>query len=207
MTISAIVVVLRDVEDLSIEEICEITGAARWHREVAPAPRARRAAQEALTSCRRTRHERRPDAEDLIIVEVSDFLDGTLERPREATRSRTRSPTTPSTSASTTRWSRLARRSRACRRRALPSTFAHDVTSTIHKRSAGRFFARRTFGDRVPFSALLVIAVLGLCAIAYLLWASETGSLKPNPDHARRATQSGARSQRRATARATRRTA
>ena len=65
-----------------------------------------------------------------------------------------------------------------------PETFAQDVTATIHKRSAGRFFARRTFGDRVPFTALLVVAVLGLIAIAYLLWASETGSLKTTPDHA-----------------------
>jgi hypothetical protein len=63
-----------------------------------------------------------------------------------------------------------------------PAGFAADVTSTIHKRSAGRFFARRTFGDRVPFSALLVVAVLGLLVIGYFLWASETGSLKPAPD-------------------------
>ena len=59
-----------------------------------------------------------------------------------------------------------------------PGKFAEDVTSTIHKRSAGRFFGRRTFGDRVPLMPLVVIAVLGLCAIAYLMWASQTGSLK-----------------------------
>lgn len=65
-----------------------------------------------------------------------------------------------------------------------PSGFAADVTSTIHDRSAGRFFARRTLGDRVPFGVLVVFAVLGLIVIAYLMWASETGSLKPQPDHA-----------------------
>jgi hypothetical protein len=57
-----------------------------------------------------------------------------------------------------------------------PDTFAQDVTSTIHKRSAGRFFARRTFGDRVPFGALAIAAVLGLCVIGYLMWASQTRS-------------------------------
>ena len=59
-----------------------------------------------------------------------------------------------------------------------PSTFAQDVTATIHKRSAGRFFARRTFGDRMPFSALMVLALIGLVIIAYVLWASTTGSLR-----------------------------
>ena len=58
-----------------------------------------------------------------------------------------------------------------------PDSFAQDVTSTIHKRSAGRFFARRTFGDRVPFGALAIAAVLGLAVIGYLMWPSQTGSL------------------------------
>ena len=64
-----------------------------------------------------------------------------------------------------------------------PETFASNVTSTIHKRSAGRFFARRTLGDRVPFGALLVVAVLALATIGYVMWSSQTGSLKR--DHER----------------------
>jgi anti-sigma factor RsiW len=120
--------------------------------------------------------------EDLIVVEVSDFLDGTLKGPeRDVVEKKI---------ADDVEYKRVhdemieTRNALSGMQKArAPSTFASDVTSTIHKRSAGRFFARRTFGDRVPFSALLVIAVLGLCAIAYLLWASETGSLKPNPDH------------------------
>ena len=119
--------------------------------------------------------------EDLIIVEVSDFLDGTLQGPeRDVVEKKI---------ADDVEYKRVhdemieTRNALSGMQKArAPSTFAQDVTSTIHKRSAGRFFGRRTFGDRVPFSALLVIAVLGLCAIAYLMWASETGSLKPNPD-------------------------
>ena len=57
-----IVVVLRDVEDLSIEEICEITGLARRHREVAPASRARsrcaRSCNAMSELCRGARHDR-----------------------------------------------------------------------------------------------------------------------------------------------------
>jgi hypothetical protein len=63
-----------------------------------------------------------------------------------------------------------------------PDAFAQAVTSTIHKRSAGRFFARRTFGDRVPFGALAIAAVLGVCVIGYLMWASQTGSLAGRHD-------------------------
>ncbi len=45
-----IVVVLRDVEDLSIEEICEITGLPDGYGEVAAAPRPPGAAQEACNA-------------------------------------------------------------------------------------------------------------------------------------------------------------
>ena len=64
-----------------------------------------------------------------------------------------------------------------------PVNLAEDVTATIHKRSAGRFFGKKTFGDRVPFMALLVIAVLGLAAIGYIMYTSETGSLKVDKTH------------------------
>ena len=121
------------------------------------------------------------DEEDVILVEVSDYLDGTLQGPaKDAVEKKI---------ADDAEYKRVhdemveTRNALSGMQKArAPSTFAQDVTSTIHKRSAGRFFARRTFGDRVPFSALMVIAVLGLCVIAYFLWASETGSLKPNPD-------------------------
>jgi anti-sigma factor RsiW len=121
------------------------------------------------------------EEEDVILVEVSDYLDGTLKAPEkdaiekkiadDAEYKRVHDEMVETRNALS-----------GLQKARAPSTFAADVTSTIHKRSAGRFFARRTFGDRVPFSALMVIAVLGLCAIAYLLWASETGSLKTNPD-------------------------
>jgi anti-sigma factor RsiW len=59
-----------------------------------------------------------------------------------------------------------------------PEQFTQQVTETIHKRSAGRFFGKKTLGDRVPFGVLLVIALGVLVAIAVVLWASTTGSLK-----------------------------
>jgi anti-sigma factor RsiW len=120
---------------------------------------------------------------DLVIVEVSDYLDGTLTGPeKEAVASKIGND--PEYKRVHDDMVETRNALSGLQKARAPSTFAADVTSTIHTRSAGRFFARRTFGDRVPFSALLVIAVLGLCVIAYFLWASETGTLKPTPDHA-----------------------
>lgn len=59
-----------------------------------------------------------------------------------------------------------------------PETFVEDVTETIHKRSAGRFFGRKTLGDRVPFGVLLIVALVALGIVGYLMWSSPTGSLK-----------------------------
>jgi anti-sigma factor RsiW len=59
-----------------------------------------------------------------------------------------------------------------------PAEFGKHVEDTIAARSAGRFFGRKTLGDRVPFGALLIVALLVLLAIAALIWASPTGSLE-----------------------------
>lgn len=62
-----------------------------------------------------------------------------------------------------------------------PAELGKTVEETIHRRSAGRFFARRTLGDRVPFGVLLIVALAALIVIVGLLWSSSTGSLKRDP--------------------------
>lgn len=58
-----------------------------------------------------------------------------------------------------------------------PPSFETQVEQTIHRRSAGRFFGRKAFGDRVPFELIaVVVLVLGLIIFA-LLRSSPTGSL------------------------------
>jgi len=59
-----------------------------------------------------------------------------------------------------------------------PETFTRGVEETINRRSAGRFFGRKTLGDRVPFGVLLIVAMVVLVAAALVLWASTTGSLR-----------------------------
>jgi anti-sigma factor RsiW len=117
------------------------------------------------------------EIDEAIVVQVSDFLDGVLAEPERAE--------VAARIASDAAWKRAHAELTETRnylsglRKAhAPSSFTEDVAETIHQRSAGRFFARRTLGDRVPFGALLVVALVGLLAIGYVLWASSTGSLK-----------------------------
>jgi anti-sigma factor RsiW len=117
------------------------------------------------------------DVDDDVIATISDYLDGVLAGAArdEVTARIERDPVWKRTHEElleTRKFMSGLQKARA------PATFAQDVTSTIHKRSAGRFFARRTLGDRVPFGALLLVALLALAAIGYVLWSSQTGSLK-----------------------------
>ena len=122
------------------------------------------------------------EIDEAILAKVSDYLDGTLAAPERAE--------VADKIAGDAMWKRAhAELSETrsylsgLRKAHAPSSFTESVAETIHQRSAGRFFARRTLGDRVPFGALLVVALIGLLAIGYVLWSSSTGSLKV--DHGR----------------------
>jgi anti-sigma factor RsiW len=60
-----------------------------------------------------------------------------------------------------------------------PENFDREVAETIRRRSGGRFFGRKAWGDRVPFELLALLALgLGL-ALYFFLRRSDTGSLRP----------------------------
>lgn len=60
-----------------------------------------------------------------------------------------------------------------------PQNLPQEVAETIRRRSRGRFFGRRTLGDRVPLEILaLLVLALGL-GLYFLLRRSDTGSLRP----------------------------
>ena len=118
---------------------------------------------------------------DEIIAVVSDYLDGALPPERRTE--------VASKVASDPEWKR-AHDELASTRDALsglqkaraPGSFDQEVTGMINRRSAGRFFGRRTLGDRVPFGVLLVIALVVLIPIAYFVYSS-TRSLARDRDH------------------------
>ncbi len=65
---------------------------------------------------------------------------------------------------------------------AAPQAFESEVEQTIHRRSAGKFFGRKAFGDRVPFELIAVIALAAMLGLYFLMRSSDTGSAKLDPD-------------------------
>jgi len=59
-----------------------------------------------------------------------------------------------------------------------PQRFEQSVEERIHRRSGGRFFGRKAFGDRVPYEVLAVIALIIGLAVFFLIRSSGTGSLR-----------------------------
>src|SRR5439155_12083219 len=116
--------------------------------------------------------------EDMIAT-LSDYLDGLLVSPKKDEVA-LKIESDPEWKAAHADMVETRKALSGMQKARAPATFAQDVTATIHERSAGRFFARRTFGDRVPFGALVIVAVLALAVIGYVMWSSETGSLKPH---------------------------
>ena len=120
------------------------------------------------------------EIDDAIIVALSDYLDGTLtgDAKKDVEQKIATDATWKAAHAEMVESREATSTLSGLQKARAPVNLAEDVTATIHKRSAGRFFGKKTFGDRVPFTALLVIAILGLAAIGYIMYSSQTGSLK-----------------------------
>ena len=117
------------------------------------------------------------DEEDEVIAKLSDYLDGAQAGRAEIEAKLASDPDWKRLHAEMRDSQEAAKQLSGLRKAHAPVTFAEDVTGTIEKRSAGRFFARKTFGDRVPFGVLLVVALIAFGVIGYFLWSSQTGSL------------------------------
>lgn len=121
------------------------------------------------------------DVSDSVIIKVTDYLDGNLTGAEKAEVEARIASDKPEDRAWKQTHDEMVEAKKAIsgiRKAKAPETFVEDVTSTIHKRSAGRFFARRTLGDRVPFGVLLIVAAIALGIVGYLMRSSPTGSLK-----------------------------
>ena len=122
------------------------------------------------------------DVDEETIIKLTDYVDGKLSAAERAD--------VEKKIASDPTWKRThdemveAKKMISGMRKAKPpepEKFIEDVTGTIHKRSGGAFFGRRTLGDRVPFGVLLVVALVALAVIFFLMRSSSTGSLKVDP--------------------------
>lgn len=126
--------------------------------------------------------EAEDDIDDAIVAKVSDYLDGLLsgaERDEVAKKIET----DPAWKQTHDDMRETRNHLSGLQKAHAPASFTNDVTDTIHKRSQGRFFGRKTLGDRVPFNAILIVAIIALAAVGYLMWASQTGSLKVDKKH------------------------
>ncbi len=123
------------------------------------------------------------DVDEEIIVALSDYFDGSLPAAKK-TEVEAKIANDPAWKAAHAEMKEAREALSGLQKARAPETFTEDVTSTIHKRSAGRFFGRKTFGDRVPFGAILIVALIGLGILAYVMWRSPTGSLRGDKDHA-----------------------
>jgi anti-sigma factor RsiW len=121
------------------------------------------------------------EPDDAMAAKLYDYAEGTLaeaDRPEVEAYLRARGElpaagaTTPAAGQSGARLDL-----RALRAAAPPPAFTEGVTSTIRQRSAGRFFGRRTLGDRLPLGWLLAIALVVLLVVFAVVWSSPTGSL------------------------------
>jgi anti-sigma factor RsiW len=116
-------------------------------------------------------------SDDEIIATISDYHDDALDPGRRAE--------VAAKIADDPTWSTIDAEIRAEKpllatlsKVTAPPEFAIEVTDTIHRRSAGRFFAKRTLGDRLPVVPLLVVAALLLGAMTTVWCRSPTGSLR-----------------------------
>ena len=126
-----------------------------------------------------------PEAEpdDALAAKLYDYAEGTLaEADRAEVEAYLRArgelpPATEADAAPAAGQSGARLDLRALRTAAPPASFTDGVTETIHQRSAGRFFGRRTLGDRLPLGWLLAIALVVLLVVFAVVWSSPTGSL------------------------------
>ncbi len=112
--------------------------------------------------------------EDEMIEKVGDYLDGLLsDSDKEAVAKKIESD--PAWKETHDEMLETRKALSGLQKARAPGHFAKDVTETIHKRSRGRFFGSR---DRVLLP-VMILAMVALCVIAYVMWSSQTGSLKP----------------------------
>src|SRR5687768_3830812 len=117
------------------------------------------------------------EVDDEVIVKISDYLDGALEGAERSEVAK-RIETDTAWKQTDDEMGEQRKVMSGMRKAKAPETSTTEVTETRHRRSAGRCLGRKTLGDRVPFNALLILALIAMVVVGSCMWSPPTGSLK-----------------------------
>jgi anti-sigma factor RsiW len=117
-----------------------------------------------------------PDEHEGIIADASDYLDDAVSPARKAEIDAHLAICT-SCRAEVAKLREAVSALSGLKRVEAPA-LPDEVAQTIHRRSGGRFFGRRTFGDRVPFE---LVAIVGLILAALAIWSIRSSSPPATP--------------------------
>jgi anti-sigma factor RsiW len=117
-------------------------------------------------------------------AEFSDYHDGTLS-PERRQAFEARLAADPGLRAEWEKFRDALSALSGLHRMAAPQKFEEQVAATINRRSGGRFFGRKAFGDRVPFELIAILALVLGAATFLLMRQSLTGAVhEPLERHA-----------------------
>lgn len=129
--------------------------------------------------------EDKPKSHDELEAMLSDYVEGALSEA-EAAEVEAHIQSCSECAEAASELGKTVSALASLNRVAAPDEFPNEVAETIRRRSAGRFFGKRTLGDRVPLELLAIVALALALILYFLLRGSETGSLKPfGPEHQR----------------------
>jgi anti-sigma factor RsiW len=116
------------------------------------------------------------DAErEQLEAEFSDYHDGSMSPERRAAFER-RLASEPGLKLEYEKFEEALRALSGLHRMAA-GKLADEVASTINRRSGGRFFGRRSFGDRLPWEAIAVLGLVISAVVYVLIKVSDTGAV------------------------------
>lgn len=124
-----------------------------------------------------TEQDTAPDEHELIEVEFSDYRDGILQPAQRATVD-AHLEGCEQCRLAYDEFDQAVSALSDLHKMPAPQNFSADVADTIRRRSEGRFFGRKAFGDRIPFEWLAIAALLMGLVVYLVIRSSDTGTLK-----------------------------
>src|SRR6185436_17725682 len=117
-----------------------------------------------------------PDEHEAFQVDFTDYRDKTLAAPR-VRELETHLATCALCRGELLKFDEAISALSGLHKMAAPQKFEEQVAGTIYRRSAGRFFGRKAFGDRVPFELIAVVGLIVALGVAVVLKLSLSGPI------------------------------